>query len=78
MQGLLAMLEVEQADLVGRRETRFSSVPLIGVHLEVLYCDLLALSGALYFLDQGPWCTTIGQGVDILIFSHNTTTVYYL
>ena len=36
MQGLLAVLEEDKADLVGRRETRFSPVPLIGVQLEVL------------------------------------------
>ena len=35
MQGLLAILEDEEANLVGRRETRFSSVPLTGVQLEV-------------------------------------------
>ena len=35
MQGLLAVLEEDEADLVGRRETRFAPVPLIGVQLEV-------------------------------------------
>ena len=35
MPGLLAILEDEKANLVGRRETRFSSVPLTGVQLEV-------------------------------------------
>ena len=35
MPGLLAILEDEEANLVGRRETRFSSVPLTGVQLEV-------------------------------------------
>ena len=35
MQGLLAILEDEEVNLVGRRETRFSSVPLTGVQLEV-------------------------------------------
>ena len=36
MQGLLAVLEEDKADLVGRRETRFAPVPLTGVQLEVL------------------------------------------
>ena len=36
MQGLLAVLEEDEVDLVGRRETRFAPVPLIGVQLEVL------------------------------------------
>ena len=36
MQGLLAVLEDDKADLMGRRETRFSPVPLTGVQLEVL------------------------------------------
>ena len=31
MQGLLAVLEEDEADLVGRRETRFAPVPLTGV-----------------------------------------------
>ena len=35
MPGLLALLEDEEVNLVGRRETRFSSVPLTGVQLEV-------------------------------------------
>ena len=35
MQGLLAILEDEEVNLVGRRETRFSSVPLTSVQLEV-------------------------------------------
>ena len=35
MQGLLTKLENEEANLVGRRETGFSSVPLTGVQLEV-------------------------------------------
>ena len=37
MQGLLAILEDEEVNLVGRKETRFSSVPLTGVQLEVLW-----------------------------------------
>ena len=36
MQGLLAVLEEEKADLLGRREARFVPVPLTGVQLEVL------------------------------------------
>ena len=36
MQGLLAVLEDDKVDLLGRRETRFSPVPLTGVQLEVL------------------------------------------
>ena len=36
MQGLLAVLEEDKADLVGRRETHFAPVPLTGVQLEVL------------------------------------------
>ena len=36
MQGLLAVLEEEKADLLGRREARFAPVPLTGVQLEVL------------------------------------------
>ena len=35
MQGLLAVLEADEVDLVGRRETRFSPVPLTGVQIEV-------------------------------------------
>ena len=35
MPGLLAILEDEEVNLVGRKETRFSSVPLTGVQLEV-------------------------------------------
>ena len=35
MQGLLAVLEEDKADLVGRRETHFAPVPLTGVQLEV-------------------------------------------
>ena len=35
MQGLLAVLEEDEADLMGRKETRFSPVPLTGVQIEV-------------------------------------------
>ena len=35
MHGLLAVLEDLNADLVGRRENRYSPVPLTGVQLEV-------------------------------------------
>ena len=35
MQGLLAALEADKIDLVGRIETRFSPVPLTGVQIEV-------------------------------------------
>ena len=35
MQGLLAVLEADEADLMGRRGTRFSPVPLTGVQIEV-------------------------------------------
>ena len=35
MQGLLAVLEADEADLLGRREERFSPVPLTGVQMEV-------------------------------------------
>ena len=37
MHGLLAVLEDLNADLVGRRETRYSPVPLTGVQLEVCF-----------------------------------------
>ena len=40
MQGLLAILEDEEANLVGQRGIRFSSVPLTNVHLEVLWSSL--------------------------------------
>ena len=48
MQGLLAVLEEDKADLVGRRETRFSPVPLAGVQLEVFFscfCKIIFLLG---------------------------------
>ena len=35
MQGLLAIEEADEADLLGRRETHLSLVPLTGVHLQV-------------------------------------------
>ena len=35
MQGLLAVLEADEVDLMGRKETRFSPVPLTGVQIEV-------------------------------------------
>ena len=35
MQGLLAVLEADEADLLVRREVRFSPVPLTGVQMEV-------------------------------------------
>ena len=35
MQGLLAVMEADEVDLLGRKETRFSPVPLIGVQIEV-------------------------------------------
>ena len=35
MQGLLAVLEADEVDLMGRKETCFSPVPLTGVQIEV-------------------------------------------
>ena len=57
MQGLLAVLEEDKADLVGRRETHFAPVPLTGVQLEVLqnFSIVISLSappGALYTMAQ--------------------------
>ena len=40
MHGLLAVLEDLNADLVGRRENRFSPVPLTGVQLEVCFVSI--------------------------------------
>ena len=57
MQGLMAVLEEDKADLVGRRETHFVSVPLTGVQLEVLQVFSIVISlsappGALYTMAQ--------------------------
>ena len=57
MQGLMAVLEEDKVDLVGRRETHFAPVPLTGVQLEVLQVysimsSLLDPPGALYTMAQ--------------------------
>ena len=61
MQGLLAVLEEDKDDLVGRRETHFAPVPLTGVQLEVLevftimslfMISLSAPPGTLYSMAQ--------------------------
>ena len=44
MQGLVAVLEEDKADLVGRRETHFAPVPLTGVQLEVLQVFSIVIS----------------------------------